>query len=111
MMSLSTSGSTRWDNGVDPARSQKSTVSWRRSASWRGVDTFSGWALVSAAPHCAQNFALTDAGALQDGQTIPSAAPHSVQNIAAGGFWLPQPEQCTMARPDARCCPSGELCG
>src|SRR5262245_40814808 len=106
MISRMSSGSSRADSAVDPARSQNITVSWRRSADiagrvacgvegaapliW-GPNDVIGAAVgapdalaASLLPQLPQNFAPGRAWAPQDGQPVGISAPHSSQNRFPG---------------------------
>src|SRR6185369_1432111 len=81
-------------SGVEPTRSQKRTVSWRRSpvggvasGSRTGAVAASAEASVgNRAPQPPQNLSPASAGAPHEGQTTESVAPHAVQKRRSGRF-------------------------
>src|ERR1700732_232017 len=108
MTSRRSSGSSRDDNSVDPTRSLKRTVSWRRSAvapfSSRVDETFevdcaamaegSTARTASFAPHWAQKLAIEAVGCAQTRQAKGAGAPHLMQNLAASGRPARQVRHC-----------------
>ena len=104
--SRQSSGSSCCASGVEPTRSQKRTVNWRRSPGratsgagdgspgGRGADSPSP----TGVPHSGQNFALAGTSTWQRGQRSARGAPHSRQNRARAGFSWPQEEQGIASR-------------
>src|SRR6202158_1173091 len=104
MRSRHSSASSCCDSGVEPTRSQNSTVSWRRSPTSVGLGAAgarSGGAVgvgasggaarsLREAPHSPQNFLFAGFSARQCGHRFSSAPPHSPQNFLPAGLSLPQ---------------------
>src|SRR5262249_25978044 len=104
MRSRHSSASSCCESGVEPTRSQKSTVSWRRSppgiaASGASVDVGApdtGATVGSRAPHPPQNFSPGSFATPQAAQLEASAAPHSAQKRRSRRFVCPQDGQRTV---------------
>src|ERR1700689_1885764 len=91
---------------VEPTRSQKRTVRWRRSPSTvrNDSETIGGGAIVavdSGVPHCEQKRAVGAMSALQRGQRRASGLPQLLQKRAAAGLSVVQSEQ-RIAHPRVR---------
>src|ERR1700680_4632741 len=107
MTSRRSSGSSRDDNSVDPTRSLKRTVSWRRSAVAPSSSGAGGTVAIDCAtppdstarnPHfalqSAQKVALERLRYPQAGQATGAGAPHSMQNLARSGRLARQIRHC-----------------
>src|SRR5580658_5393118 len=83
------SGSSRAESGVEPTRSQTTTVSWRRSpAKPRVAEASAGGAVIageSAPPHLRQNRRLARPVAPQEEQRSSTAAPQPLQKLLSSG--------------------------
>src|SRR5215469_11369306 len=80
------SGSRRADSAVEPTRSQKMTVSWRRSAvSEAGAREAALRPGASLCPHSEQKLAPEGLEAPHDWHCTGRPAPHAIQNLPVSG--------------------------
>src|SRR5260370_2522408 len=103
MTSRHSSASSCCESGVEPTRSQKRTVRWRRSPAVAGqgaADASSGGAAgigaagsPRAAPHLPQKSEAGGLFALHLAQGFASAFPHFAQKLLVAGLLAPHFEQ------------------